>query len=60
MLGDEAFPVSDIPLQEIIDKADAGVLTAKPVQVFKFDEIVEAHRLMDSGRAGGKLVVEVA
>jgi len=36
------------------------VFAAKPVREFEFDQIVEAHRLMDSGRAGGKLVVEVA
>jgi NADPH:quinone reductase len=60
VLGDEAFPTSEVPFQEIVDKAGRGVLAAKPVRVFKFDQIVEAHRLMDSGRAGGKLVVEVA
>ena len=29
------------------------------VRVFAFEEITEAHRLMDRGQAGGKLVVEV-
>jgi len=60
VLGDEAFRTSEVPLQEIVDKAGRGVFAAKPVRVFKFDQIVDAHRLMDSGRAGGKLVVEVA
>jgi NADPH:quinone reductase len=60
VLGDEAFPTGDVPLQEIVEKAGRGVFAAKPVRVFQFDQIVEAHRLMDSGRAGGKLVVEVA
>ena len=45
---------------EIVDKAGRGVFAAKPVRVFRFEEIVEAHHLMDSGRAGGKLVVEVS
>jgi len=27
------------------------------VRTFGFDEIVAAHQLMESGRAGGKLVV---
>jgi NADPH2:quinone reductase len=40
-------------------KAERRALAAKPARVFAFDEIVEAHRLMDAGRAGGKLVVEV-
>jgi len=60
VLGDDAFPTSEVPLQEIVDKAVRGVLAAKPVRVFRFEQIVEAHRLMDSGGAGGKLVVEVS
>lgn len=59
VLGDESFATGDVPLQEIIDKVDRGEHAAKPRRVFRFDEIGEAHRLMDSGRAGGKLVVEV-
>jgi NADPH2:quinone reductase len=59
VLGDEYFPTTDVPLQEIIEKAARGVFAAKPVRVFGFEEIVEAHRLLDSGRAGGKLVVQV-
>jgi NADPH2:quinone reductase len=60
VLGDEYFPTTDVPLQEIIEKASRGVFQAKPARVFQFDEIVDAHRLMDTGHAGGKLVVEVA
>lgn len=60
VLGSEHFPTSDVPLQEIVDKAGRGVLAAGPTRVFKFEQIVDAHRLMDSGRAGGKIVVEVA
>jgi NADPH:quinone reductase len=59
VLGDGHFPLSDVPLQEIVDKAQRGVFATKPARVFAFDEIVEAHRLMDAGRAGGKLVVSV-
>ena len=60
VLGDEYFPTSEVPLQEIADKASRGVFQAKPARVFQFDQIVDAHRLMESGQAGGKLVVEVA
>jgi hypothetical protein len=28
--------------------------------LFAFEEIAEAHRLMDAGEAGGKLVVSLA
>ena len=59
VLGDEYFPTSDVPLQEIVDKASRGVFQAKPARVFQFDQIVDAHRLMESAQAGGKLVVEV-
>ncbi len=59
VLGDEHFPTAEVPLQEIVEKAGRGVFAAKPVRVFKLEQIVDAHRLMDSGAAGGKLVVEV-
>jgi NADPH:quinone reductase len=56
-VGGEAYPLSAIPFQEIVAKAESGVYSAKPTRVFPFEEISEAHRLMESGRAGGKLVV---
>jgi NADPH:quinone reductase-like Zn-dependent oxidoreductase len=59
VLGGEGFPIDDVPLQAIVEKAERGVFAARPSQVFAFDEIVEAHRVMDSGEAGGKLVVTV-
>jgi NADPH:quinone reductase len=59
VLGDEHFPTTDVPLREIVEKARDRVFQAQPARVFKFDQIVEAHRLMESGQAGGKLVVEV-
>ena len=59
VLGGEGFPVSDVPMQAIVDKAERGVFSARPARVFAFDQIVEAHRVMDSGQAGGKLVVTV-
>ena len=59
VLGTEGFPLTDIPLQEMIGKAEAGRYQAKPVKVFGFEEIVEAHRTMEQGLAGGKMVVAV-
>ena len=53
------FPLADIPLQEMITKAESGRYRAKPVEVFGFEEIVEAHRAMEQGLAGGKMVVTV-
>jgi len=46
-----------VPLQQIAANAAAGQLDAKPVQVFGFDDIQEAHRVMEANKAGGKLVV---
>jgi NADPH:quinone reductase len=60
VLGDQQFPVTDVPLQEIVEKTRQGVYAAKPAHVFAFDQIVEAHQLLDAGNAGGKLVVEIA
>jgi len=54
------FPLSDIPFQEILDRAANGVYQAKPVRTFMFDEIRDAHRLMESNQANGKIVVKVA
>ena len=39
VLGTPEFPVSDIPLQAIVDKAAAGIYKAKPARVFQFDKI---------------------
>ena len=57
--GTPAFPLSEIPFQAIVDRVAAGVYKAKPVRVFRFEEIQAAHRLMEAGEAGGKLVVKI-
>jgi NADPH:quinone reductase len=59
VFGTPQFPVSDIPMQEIVDKAAAGVFKAKPAKVFKFDEIRDAHEAMESNQSNGKMVVLV-
>jgi NADPH:quinone reductase-like Zn-dependent oxidoreductase len=56
-VGTDAFPLSAIPLQSIVDKVQAGDYTARPSRVFAFEEIAKAHQIMDSGQADGKLVV---
>ncbi|MEV7770256.1 zinc-binding dehydrogenase [Kitasatospora sp. NPDC086791] len=57
VLGTPAFPLSDVPLDEIYALVEAGALRARPTRIFRFDEIVEAHRVMEAGRALGKMVV---
>ena len=59
VFGTPEFPLSDIPFQEILDRAANGVYQAKPVRTFMFDEIRDAHRLMESNGANGKIVVKV-
>jgi NADPH:quinone reductase-like Zn-dependent oxidoreductase len=57
MLGTPAFPVTEIPLQEIVDRVARGAYQAKPAKVFPFEQLPEAHRLMEANGAGGKIVV---
>jgi NADPH:quinone reductase-like Zn-dependent oxidoreductase len=56
-VGNPSYPISAIPFQEIVAKAEAGVYQAKPARVFTFDEIADAHRVMEAGKAVSKLVV---
>jgi NADPH:quinone reductase-like Zn-dependent oxidoreductase len=59
-VGTDAYPLSAIPFQSIVGKVEDGDYTARPSRVFAFAEIAEAHKIMESGQAGGKLVVEGA
>ena len=59
VFGKPGFPLSDVPLQTIAEEVAAGRYQAKPVRVFRFEDIREAHRVMESGQAGGKMVVLV-
>jgi NADPH:quinone reductase-like Zn-dependent oxidoreductase len=57
VFGTPGFPLSDVPLQDIARQVAEGKLEAKPSRVFSFDQIHEAHRVMEAGDAGGKMVV---
>ena len=57
VFGTPGFPLSDVPLQQIAADAASGRLDVKPVRVFRFDEVREAHRVMEAGEARGKMVV---
>jgi NADPH:quinone reductase-like Zn-dependent oxidoreductase len=56
-IGSEAYPISDIPLQQIVTKVEAGDYNAAPSRVLAFEQVGEAHRIMEAGEAAGKLVV---
>ena len=57
VFGAPGFPLSDVPLQQIAADAAAGRVDVKPARIFRFDEIREAHRVMEANEAGGKMVV---
>ncbi|OMC24686.1 zinc-binding alcohol dehydrogenase family protein [Mycobacterium colombiense] len=57
VFGTPGFPLSDVPLQNIAQQVAEGALEAKPSRVFSFDQIREAHRVMEAGESGGKMVV---
>jgi len=59
VFGTPGFPLSDVPLQSIANDVAAGRYKAKPSRVFKFDQIREAHRVMEANEAKGKMVVVV-
>jgi NADPH2:quinone reductase len=59
VFGTPEFPLSDVPLQDIVTMAVKERINAKPWKTFKFEEIQEAHRLMEKGEAQGKMVVVV-
>jgi len=57
--GNPEFPLSDVPLGEIVKMVAEKKFDAKPARVFKFEEIRDAHRAMESNEAKGKIVVTV-
>jgi len=59
VFGTPDFAVSEIPMQTIVDRVAAGRYKTRPVKVFPFEAIQDAHRLMESGEANGKIVVRL-
>jgi NADPH:quinone reductase-like Zn-dependent oxidoreductase len=57
VFGTATVPLSRIPFADMVRSAERGEYQAKPAHVFSFAQIVEAHRLMESGDARGKIVV---
>jgi NADPH:quinone reductase-like Zn-dependent oxidoreductase len=46
-----------LPFQSLVDQVEAGTLPVRIGKVFRLGDIVDAHRLMESNQAGGKIVV---
>lgn len=59
VFGTPGFPLSDVPLQAIAADVEARNYSAKPTRVFRFEDIREAHRVMEGNEAKGKLVVVI-
>lgn len=57
VFGTPGFPLSDVPLRDIARDVAAGRLQVRPSRVFGFEEIHEAHRVMEANEAAGKMVV---
>ena len=57
VFGTPQFALSDVPLAQIAKDAAAGRLDVKPMRVFKFEQIQEAHRVLEANAANGKVVV---
>ncbi|WP_028103695.1 zinc-binding dehydrogenase [Pseudoduganella violaceinigra] len=55
--GEAGHRMDAIPFQDIADAMASGKLRGRPARTFRFDQIREAHALMESGDAHGKLVV---
>ncbi|KAH0564825.1 hypothetical protein GP486_001785 [Trichoglossum hirsutum] len=61
VFGSPEFPLSDVPLKDILKMVAEKRFKADPARVWRFEEgeIREAHRVMEGSAAGGKMVVTV-
>lgn len=59
LLGTEMLPLKDSPLNMIAEKVANGSVPSTLAKVYSFEDIQEAHSLLDSGKAGGKIVVKI-
>jgi NADPH:quinone reductase len=59
VFGTPQFPLTEVPMQQIVNRVEDGTYQAKPAAVFHFDQIREAQELMESNRANGKIIVKL-
>jgi NADPH:quinone reductase len=59
VFGTPGFPLPDVGRDRLQRNVAAGRYKAKPSRVFRFEDIREAHRVMDANQAHGKMVVVV-
>lgn len=53
----EAADLTPVQLQEYLAMVAGKELDVKTGPIFQFEDLVEAHRMMDANQAGGKIVV---
>jgi NADPH:quinone reductase len=58
VLGSPAYPLAEVPLEAIFEQVALGKLQGEPVRIFPFSDVIEAHRVLEAGTAGGKMVVK--
>ncbi len=59
MFGTDDFPISNIPMQQIVEWAEQGKYKVHPSNVFNFNDISVAHQRMESNNACGKIVIKI-
>ena len=57
LFGTPDFPLDSVPMQTIVNNAEKGLYKIKPAKVFDFKDLAQAHQLMESNKATGKIVV---
>jgi NADPH:quinone reductase-like Zn-dependent oxidoreductase len=60
VFGQKGYEVTNIPLQHIVTNIEKGHIPNIHKKTFRVEEIAEAHRLVESNGAEGKVVVEWA
>ncbi|MRS89710.1 zinc-binding dehydrogenase [Enterobacteriaceae bacterium RIT714] len=59
LLGTPALPLTDAPLKWIAEQVASKAMPSLLVKTLTFDELPEAHRLIENNQAQGKLVVRL-
>ena len=57
LLGSDAMPLHESPLNWVAGQVSSGAIPDTIAKTFPVEEIQDAHRLLDSGTANGKIVV---
>lgn len=59
VIGNQDFPYAEIPMQKIVTDIAQNKIPNILTHTFSFDNIVEAHQLMETNNVNGKIVVTV-